>query len=81
MAQLLGMYHQRVAYPQNKVVELELGASRAAARAADASAVETRGPAATAGGQGGGAADDRHRSVTSGACRIDSSGAQGRPGS
>ena len=23
VAQLLGMYHQRVAYPQNKVVELE----------------------------------------------------------
>ena len=29
--QLLGMYHQRVAYPQNKVVELE---SRGARRAA-----------------------------------------------
>ena len=29
VAQLLGMYHQRVAYPQNKVVELE--ARRAAA--------------------------------------------------
>jgi membrane-associated HD superfamily phosphohydrolase len=23
VAQLLGMYHQRIAYPQNKVVELE----------------------------------------------------------
>ncbi|MEA2673941.1 MAG: hypothetical protein QOI92_1133, partial [Chloroflexota bacterium] len=23
VSQLLGMYHQRVAYPQNKVVELE----------------------------------------------------------
>ena len=28
--QLLGMYHQRVAYPQNKVVELRAGARRAA---------------------------------------------------
>jgi membrane-associated HD superfamily phosphohydrolase len=23
VAQLLGMYHQRIAYPQNKIVELE----------------------------------------------------------
>ena len=29
MAQLLGMYHQRIAYPQSKIVELE--ARRAAA--------------------------------------------------
>ena len=33
VAQLLGMYHQRVAYPQNKIVELE--SRRAAAGGED----------------------------------------------
>jgi cyclic-di-AMP phosphodiesterase PgpH len=43
VAQLLGMYHQRVAYPQNKVVELE------ARRAAAGGGIERRGPDGGAG--------------------------------
>jgi putative nucleotidyltransferase with HDIG domain len=35
VAQLLGMYHQRIAYPQNKVVEIESRRARAAGDDAD----------------------------------------------
>ena len=46
VAQLLGMYHQRIAYPQNKIVELE---TRRAAAAGGGGGV-------TGGGGGDGAA-------------------------
>ena len=47
VAQLLGMYHQRIAYPQNKVVELESRGRRpapAAGGAADRARDRSRGP-------------------------------------
>jgi putative nucleotidyltransferase with HDIG domain len=53
VAQLLGMYHQRIAYPQSKIVELE--SRRAAAGGAGGSAAGGGGGSA-AGGGGGSAA-------------------------
>ncbi len=57
VAQLLGMYHQRIAYPQSKVVELE--ARRAAAGGGGRVTTGGGGPAALGGGSapsGGGSA-------------------------
>jgi len=48
--QLLGMYHQRVAYPQSKIVELE--ARRAAAGGGGSGAGETPGDAGRPGRAG-----------------------------
>ncbi|MES2211230.1 MAG: HDIG domain-containing metalloprotein [Chloroflexota bacterium] len=55
--QLLGMYHQRVAYPQSKIVELE--ARRAAAGGAGSAADRFRGGAAGPGRSGGDATSGR----------------------
>lgn len=59
--QLLGMYHQRVAYPQNKVVELEArrsaagGGSSSAVSGSSSSARGGSGPAGSSSGSGPGA--------------------------
>jgi len=50
VTQLLGMYHQRIAYPQSKVVELE---SRRAAAAAGGGSVGVGGGGGAASGGGG----------------------------
>ena len=45
VAQLLGMYHQRIAYPQNKIVELESRRAAAAEAAGSRVGASTRGRA------------------------------------
>ena len=63
--QLLGMYHQRVAYPQNKVVELEARRS-AAAGAASSSGGSSSGGSSSGGSSSGGSSSSGSAGPSSG---------------